>query len=204
MHKIARNKWMSILLIIGFVSALAGCQYAQTHQSESVGAGVGAAGGTALGLLFGGGARAAIAGGLLGAIAGGVVGHYMHKQDKTEQQTAQNYNYQPSQGTMVRIESDSAVPDAVNPGGTVNLDATYALLTPESNQEVQVKEERKITHKGRIVGNPTVTVRRVGGTYTTSLPLQLPSNAESGVYEVTTTVMAANASDVRQTSFRVE
>ncbi|MEJ2724466.1 MAG: hypothetical protein P8175_07440 [Deltaproteobacteria bacterium] len=204
MCRIARKKWISIILVGVFALALTGCQYAQTHQGEAVGAGVGAAGGTALGLILGGGAEAAIAGGLLGAIAGGVVGHYVEKQDKTQQQTAQAYNYQSSQGTLLRIERDSAVPSAVRPGETVDLGSTYALLTPTPDERVKVTEERKITHNGSLVGNPSVTVARVGGTYSTTLPLQLPSNAERGVYRVITRVSAANASDASEASFRVE
>jgi hypothetical protein len=203
MRRLAKKKWISILLIAGFVSLLAGCQYAQEHPAEAVGAGVGAAGGTALGLLLGGG-RGAIAGGLLGAIAGGVVGHYVHKQDKTRQQTAESYNYQPSQGTLVSIERDSVVPGVVRPGETVDLETTYALLTPTPDQEVSVTEERKIMHNGQLVGNPSTTITRAGGTYTTRLPLQLPSTAERGEYRVVTKIVTANASDTRETTFRVD
>jgi outer membrane lipoprotein SlyB len=204
MSRMASKKWISIILIAGFVSALGGCEYAQQHQGETMGAGVGAAGGAALGLLFGGGARAAIAGGLLGAIAGGVVGHYAENQDRTRQQTAQSYNYQPSQGTMISIERNSAAPTAVRPGETVELKTTYALLTPTPDLQLNVTEERKITHNGELVGNPTVTVVRAGGTYSTSLPLRLPPNAEKGKYKVVTKIVTANASDLRETSFRVD
>lgn len=204
MHRILKNKWMTVIFIVGSISAFTGCEYARTHQGEAVGAGVGAAAGTAGGLLLGGGAKSAIAGGLLGAIAGGVIGHYMHQQDKSAPDTARQYNYQPSQGTMISIEKESAVPDVIAPGGTVNLNTTYALLEPNSNQEVTVTEARQIKHNGQLVGNPKVTVNRVAGTYTTTLPLHLPSSAAPGEYQVITTIMTANASDVRTTSFRVD
>jgi hypothetical protein len=204
MHRIFKNKWMAVILIVGFISAFVGCEYTRTHQSETVGAGVGAAAGTAAGLLLGGSTRTVIAGGLLGAIAGGVIGHYMHQQDKSAPDTARQYNYQPSQGTMISIEKDSAVPDVVAPGGTVNLETTYALLEPNSNQEVTVTEERQIKHNGQLVGNPKVTVNRVAGTYSTTLPLHLPSSAAQGEYLVITTIMTANASDLRTTSFQVD
>lgn len=72
---------------------------------------------------------------------------------------------------MVSIEKDSAVPDVVKPGETVNLETTYALLIPKSDQEVTVTEEREIKHNGQLVGNPKVSVNRLGGTYSTTLPL---------------------------------
>jgi len=203
MRWIVRNKWMAVLLTVVFVSVLSGCEYARSHQGETVGAGVGAAAGTAAGLLFGGSTRTIIAGGLLGAIAGGVIGHYVHKQDRSASETAQQYNYQPSQGTVISIERDSAVPEAVKPGEAVDLETTYALLVPKPDQEVTVTEEREIKHDGQLVGNPKVSVNRVSGTYSASLPLHLPSDAAKGEYQVITKVMTDGASDLRTTSFRV-
>jgi len=194
-------KLISVMVMIAFCSTISGCSYVEKHQSEAVGAGVGAGGGALIGGLLGG-TRGAIAGGLLGAIAGGVIGHYLNKQTQTEQQTAQKYNYQPSQGTMVTIEQNSVSPETVSPGGTVTLSTTYAVLTPD-HQEASVTETRKIEHNGNLVGNPQVTVNRTGGTYATSLPLQLPSNAAPGVYNVITTVRTTNASDTRETRFTV-
>ena len=204
MRWIVTNKWVAVLLSVIFVAASSGCQYARSHQGETVGAGVGAAAGTAAGLLLGGSTRTIIAGGLLGAIAGGVIGHYVHKQNRSASETAQEYNYQASQGTVVSIEKDSAVPDVVKPGETVNLETTYALLIPKSDQEVTVTEEREIKHNGQLVGNPKVSVNRLGGTYSPTLPLHLPSNAAKGEYQVITKVMTSSASDLRTTSFRVD
>jgi hypothetical protein len=70
MRWIVTNKWVAVLLSVIFVAVSSGCQYARSHQGETVGAGVGAAAGTAAGLLLGGSTRTIIAGGLLGAIAG--------------------------------------------------------------------------------------------------------------------------------------
>jgi hypothetical protein len=192
MRWIVTNKWVAVLLSVIFVAASSGCQYARSHQGETVGAGVGAAAGTAAGLLLGGSTRTIIA------------GHYVHKQNRSASETAQEYNYQASQGTVVSIEKDSALPDVVKPGETVNLETTYALLIPKSDQEVTVTEEREIKHNGQLVGNPKVSVNRLGGTYSTTLPLHLPSNAAKGEYQVITKVMTSSASDLRTTSFRVD
>ncbi len=69
---------------------------------------------------------------------------------------------------------------------------------------MSITEERKSTHNGELVGNPSVTITRVGGTYSTTLPLRLPSTAKKGVYKVVTKIMTANASDGREMSFRVD
>jgi hypothetical protein len=41
------------------------------------------------------------------------------------------------------------------------------------------------------VGNPKVTVNRVGGTYSTTLPLHLPESAAKGEYQVITKIATA-------------
>lgn len=196
------TKFFSVALAIAFLFAVSGCQYAQTHEREATGAGVGAAGGAAVGLLAGG-TKGAIAGGLLGALAGGAIAHYTGERNKNETQTAREYNYQASQGTQLRIERAYVSPETINPGGTVHLNTTYALLVPSSGETASVTEKWEIRHNGELVGNPRVTVNRTGGTYTADLPLQLPQNAARGDYTVTGIVQTAGASDSATTGFTV-
>jgi outer membrane lipoprotein SlyB len=197
------RKAFAIILIIAFVSALSACQYAREHEREARGAGIGAAAGAAGGLLLGGGTRGAIAGGLLGALAGGAIAHYTGERDRDAQATAQQYNYQPAQGNVVRIERQAASPQTVSPGETVNLQTTYALMTP--GDEAQTVVERwEIRHNGEVVGDPQVTAERTDGTYTANLPLELPPTAAPGNYEVTSIVQVADVSETASTSFQVQ
>ncbi|MEW6053523.1 MAG: hypothetical protein AB1552_07025 [Nitrospirota bacterium] len=46
----------------------------------------------------------AILGGLAGALAGSLIGHYAYDQERTKDETAQKYNYNDSQGKLLRIE----------------------------------------------------------------------------------------------------
>lgn len=199
-----KRKWISIILIMNLVVWTAGCATLEEHKGAAVGAGVGGAAGAAAGAIFGKSTGAAVVGGLLGALAGGVIGHYAYDKKKTKEETADTYNYNPSQGAMLRIEEANISPQTVSPGEEVQLSMTYAVLTPSSGIETSITEIREITREGEIVGRPEARVSRVDGTYTSTIPLRLPPNAPEGEYRVTSTVKSPTASDVRVSYFTVK
>ena len=138
-------------------------------------------------------AGAAVAGGLIGGLTGGIVGRALESQSKDYSSTARDYNYSPAQGTVVRIEEVQANPSRVNAPDTVHLVARYALLPPEPDREVTVRERWRITHNGELVGNPVITVPRSGGTWASAVPLQLPAGAEDGRYRASVEVSVEEA-----------
>lgn len=199
------KKSLSIVLCLMFVALLFGCETIPTeHRGAAVGAGVGAATGTAAGAVFGDGTRSAVIGGLLGGLVGGVIGHYGYDQRRSRDETVQTYNYQPGQGTVLTVEEASATPQTVRPGESVDLQMTYAVLTPSPEAESTITEIREITRNGETVGNPQVNVARRDGTYTTTVPLRLPPNAQRGTYNVRNIVQSQGVSDVRETTFTVQ
>jgi surface antigen len=196
-----------VLFIIGlFLLNGFGCATVpEEHKGAAAGAGIGAATGVIAGSLLGShGAKTemAILGGLAGALVGGAIGHYAVDQKRTAQDTNNRYNYQ-SPAASIRIEETSAYPSSVNAGDKVDMKATYAVLGVPSGSQIDLVEKREITHEGQIVGNPEVTVSRLGGTYTSTVPLFLPSDAKPGMYTVRTTIKAANTSDSRESTFNV-
>jgi hypothetical protein len=199
------RKIVALTVILMFLAAMVGCEsIPQEHRGAAAGAGIGAAAGTLGGIVFGQGAGAAVAGGLIGALVGGVIGHYAYDKQKTQEQTAKQYNYQPASGEMVSIEKASVSPATVAPGGKVDMNLTYAVLTPDPKAVVNVQEVREIRHNGALVGKPTVSVQREGGTYSSDVPLTLPADAKKGTYTVLTTVTINQASDSRESSFTVQ
>jgi hypothetical protein len=122
-----------------------------------------------------------VVGTLAGALLGGAIGHFGYDQERTREQTAKDYSYKESQGTVLRIENLKATPATVRPGETVDLKMTYAVLHDSPNTKVAVNEIREITFKGDLVGRPEVKVEHADGTYTTSVPLQVPPGAEGNV-----------------------
>jgi len=202
--RIRTNKALSLILGLLLISLPVGCaSIPEEHKGAAVGAGAGAATGAVAGAVLGGGTKGTVIGGLLGGLLGGAVGHYGYDRKKDREETAKTYNYESSQGTVLTLENAAATPRTVAPGETVELQATYAVLTPSPDETVAVQEIREVTHKGKTVGNPSVTVDRTGGTYTSKIPIRLPENSEAGTYEVTTIVKSERAQDTRQTQFQV-
>jgi len=196
------RKLVAVLLVLAFVATISCASIPEEHRGAATGAGVGAAGGAVTGAVLGRGSGSSVVlGTLIGGLLGGAIGHYGYDQRRTKQETATAYNYEPSKGMVVRIENANISPQTVNPGGTVNLGTTYAVLSPQGTQNVT--ETREIRFGNEVVGKPQVTVQRADGTYTSNVPLTLPQTAQKGTYTVTTTVQAGNTSDTRQTTFNV-
>jgi outer membrane lipoprotein SlyB len=95
------SKIVSVVLCFALVSLSAGCSsIMEEHKGAAVGAGAGGAVGGIAGAVIGHGTGAVVAGALIGALLGGVVGHFAYDQQRTREQTAQAYRYQPSQGSF--------------------------------------------------------------------------------------------------------
>jgi hypothetical protein len=182
---------------------LSGCATVQENPKTAIGAGAGAAGGALLGGLIGRNTTGVVVGGLLGALAGGAIGQYMDRQDKTATQARADTGYAPAQGNVVRVEGVTVEPQTVAAGGTVNLGATYTVLTPNATQTVQVRETREVRHNGALVANPTTEFSRGNGTFTSAMPLTLPANSGKGPYEVVTTVSVGDRSSRGMATFTV-
>lgn len=205
---VTSRKITAVALIVLLPAGLLwGCATIQENPKTATGAAVGAVGGAAVGAAIGAAAgrpgTGALIGGLAGVLAGGLIGAYLDRQDRTREATMVSHNYRPDQGTLLRIERVEAMPRSVAPGQKVNLSVTYAVIEPDPNRVVAITETREIRQNGNIVGNPSITVNRAGGTYTSTVPLTLPAGANPGTYNVITRVQAPNAADAVSTSFTV-
>jgi methionine-rich copper-binding protein CopC len=197
----------SCVALVFLSTILPGCagveQTAREHPKATVGAGTGVLGGAVVGGLIGG-KRGAVIGGLLGGLAGGAVGHYLDQREKDLAQTSRDYGYSPGQGVRLEIEAVRTNPDALDPGETVNINLTYAVLTPSADRQVLVKETREILANGALVGRTSIDVSRDGGTWRSTVPVTLPATAAPGNYRVVASVETPDgARDTGETSFRV-
>lgn len=201
-------KIISIVTILSFIFVIFGCATVpEEHKGAATGAAVGGATGALAGALLadrGAKTETAILGGLAGALVGGLIGHYAYDAKKSREETAQKYSYQSSMGTMVRIEDVSATPSTIKPGGKVDLQVTYAVLGASTDSEINITEIREIRQAGELVGKPEINVIRGGGTYSSTVPVFLPSNAKKGTYSVVTTVQSQTAKDSREMFFYVK
>jgi YMGG-like Gly-zipper len=191
-----------------FMSILSGCAARnsgrQEHQGAAVGAGTGAVGGAVVGGLLGG-RRGAVVGGLLGALAGGLVGNYHDEREKDLAETRHSYaEYNAARGTRLKIERVRTNPSEAAPGDTVEIQLTYAVLTPREDVMVPVRENREILFNGSKVGEASVDIEREGGTWRSVVPITLPGNARPGNYRVVASVESrGGGKDIEEITFRV-
>ena len=191
-----------------FLSILSGCAAqnggVREHQGAAVGAGAGAVGGAVVGGLLGG-KRGAVAGGLLGALAGGLLGNYHDEREKNLAETKRAHaEYNAAKGTRLKIERVRANPPTAAPGDTVEIQLTYAVLTPREDVMVPVRESREILFEGNKVGEASVDIEREGGTWRSVVSITLPGNARPGNYRVVASVESrGGGKDIEEITFRV-
>ncbi|HPD17861.1 MAG TPA: glycine zipper domain-containing protein [Planctomycetota bacterium] len=190
------------------VAALAsqGCGWIRDNPKTVTGAAIGAAAGGALGYAVSGHhrrGRAVIGGALIGALAGGIIGNMMERRDREAAATNQAYNYAPAQGTRVEVAGALVDPAATTPGGTVNLQVTYAVMAPNDQTAVPLVETRVVTFNGTKVAELTSNVSRTPGTYTTQVPIQLRADTPKGQYQLDVVVAGAGAQGQRSATFVV-
>ena len=203
-----RNAATLLTLAAMLLASLPGCATtdpaAGGHQGAAIGAGAGAVSGAVIGGIVGG-KRGAVAGGLLGALAGGLIGNYYDQKEKTLAETRQAHaDCTPAKGMRLRIEGMKATPPEVLPGQSVDIQITYAVLTPQENETVPVRETRRILHNGEAVGDASVDIEREGGTWRSVVSITLPANARPGAYRVVATVESrGGGKESAETTFRV-
>jgi len=191
-----------------FLSIMSGCAARnggmREHRGAAVGAGTGAVGGAVVGGLLGG-KRGAVAGGLLGALTGGLVGNYYDAREKSLAETRRGHTeYDAARGTRLKIERVRTNPPAAGPGETVEIQLTYAVLTPREDVLVPVRENREILFDGIKVGEASVDIEREGGTWRSVVPITLPGNARPGNYRVVASVESrGGGKDIEEITFRV-
>lgn len=203
-----KKRIAAVITLTAFVIGISGCATVpDEHRGAATGAGIGAATGVLAGaVLAGEGSRTkgAIIGGLAGALLGGVIGNYTVDRKKSAQETSKTYSYAPSSGIIVRIETATAKPAVIYPGETANLEVTYAVMSPSGASQVALTESREVTFNGELVGNPEVSVNQTAGTFHSSVPLMLPTDAKKGKYRVITTIRTATSKDSKESSFLVQ
>jgi outer membrane lipoprotein SlyB len=203
------KKFLCLAVSLAFLSAVyPGCagveQTARDRPNTTIGAGAGVLGGAVVGGLIGG-KKGALIGGLLGGLAGGAIGHYIDEQEKDRARTSREYSYSPAQGTRLKMETVRANPANLSPGETVNINMTYAVLTPSENQQVLVKETREILFNDKSMGKTSIEISREGGTWKSTVPITLPATATPGQYRVIGSIESPSVgTDRLETLFRVQ
>ena len=205
---LSHRQGVALLLCLFLVAGgTLGCtaieEQVKAHPETAIGAGIGTAAGMLTGGLIFGSAAGTMLGGLVGGLTGGVIGNVIEARSQDRAVTSQRYNYSPAQGTIIRIEAVEAHPAQIHPGDTINLNMRFAVLARNAQQTIQVSERRQVFLNSSVVGDSTLQVQRMGGTWTSSQPLTLPANTASGSYRVVMSVTADGTESTQQTTFTV-
>jgi len=97
-----------------------------------------------------------------------------------------------------------STPTVAAPGDTLEIQMTYAVLTPREDMMVPVRETREILFEGSRVGEATVDIEREGGTWRSVVSITLPRNARPGSYRVLASVETrGDGKDIEEITFRV-
>lgn len=143
-------------------------------------------------------------GAAVGALAGMAIGHYMDTKEKDAAQTAQELNYKPSQGTVVKVEDVRMEPETVKGGETSKLVVSYAVMDDDPNKAMQVKETRQIwSGDQQLKQIGPVTKSRSSGTYVTEQEVTFPKDLPEATYTLRGTVEAAGKASTKKSNFQV-
>jgi len=194
-------KIISGVVMLSMVIAIVGCEtYGQAGGlGAALGAGAGAIIGNQSGHAWEGAAIGAVAGGLAGLIAHDIKVH----RAKSREETAAQYNYQPSQGEMMTFEETAVLPPTVRPGEMIEGSIQYALLG--TGNGVQVTENRTLLRGDQVVADlSSKGFSRQDGTWVSSQQFRLPGNLQPGEYTLLTKVNSAQSGISGRAKFVVQ
>lgn len=176
-------------------------------QSYGQAAGLGAVLGAGTGAIIGNQSGHSGEGALIGAAVGGLAGLIAHdvkaRKAKEAQATAAQYNYQPTQGEMLTLESSQALPSSVKRGNLIEASIQYALLG--SGGGARITESRTLRRGDQVIAEvSTKNFTRDDGTWVSTQQFKIPDNVEPGTYSVFQVVQTNQSRISSTTQFQVE
>jgi hypothetical protein len=192
---------LSALLAIALVMAFVGCE--TSGQSAALGAGLGAAAGGLIGSRSGEAAEGALIGAAAGAITGLAAHDIRSNVVRRREETAQRYNYNPSQGELLQLESAQVLPSVVEPGQMIEASIQYALLGTRAGKQ-NVVETRQLFRGDQLVAElSSKTLERTDGTWVSAAQIRIPQGLTPGVYTLVQRVQTPQSTISGSTQFTV-
>ncbi len=193
---------LSVITLVSSGLLAMGCE--TMGESAGLGGALGAGAGAIIGHQSGHTVEGALIGAAVGALAGIIVHDIKTHQKKTAQETAVQYQYQPSQGTKLYGESAVADPNSIRPGGTVRTSVSYAVLGAGPSG-IKITEIRTLRQNGRVIKQvSSQDFMRTDGTWESTQEINFPSNTPPGTYEVAQTVVAPGTQFQQNVVFNVQ
>ncbi len=125
-------------------------------------------------------------------------------RSSTREAAVAKYNYCPTGGCVLRLDSVQVRPFRARKGESLTLTTDYTILTPEQTV-IPVSISREIFFQGKSLGKTKeMESRKANGTWTQEISFSLPANAAPGDYTVVTTVSAPYGMDSKNAQFIVD
>jgi len=129
---------------------------------------------------------------------------YRQELRRSREDAISRYNYCPTSGCVVRLESVDLKPKQVMRGQSIRLTTTYTLLTA-SDVAIPVRFSREIIFQGQPLGKTiSGNTRNHNGTWSQDTDFVLPADAAKGTYFLRTKITTAYGSDEKTVQFTVE
>jgi len=132
------------------------------------------------------------------------LGQGREEQRQAREEAVARYNYCPTSGCVVRLESLQVRPDKAYRGENITLTTTYTILTPEQ-VAIPVTISRELFFGGKSLGKVQSTnTRNNNGTWSRAIDLALPANVAPGIYTIVSRISTGYGSDEKSIQFTVE
>ncbi len=187
--------------VVSMALAATGCQ---TYGGSAAAGGLlGAGAGAIIGNQSGHAGEGAAIGAVVGALTGVVAKDIRVKRQKSREATVEEYNYQPTQGEMLTLESVQALPSVVDRGNMIEASIQYALLGTGAG--TTVTETRTLRRGSEVVSQvSSKQMTRADGTWVSTQQFKIPANTAPGTYEIFQVVQTAQNTVSGSSPFTVE
>ena len=180
---------MSWVLVPCLFVGLAGCQ--TYGEAAGGGAALGALAGGIIGNQSGSALEGAAIGAALGAATGAIAHDVKARKQRSREETAAAYQYQPSRGLELHYEESNVLPSVTSPGSMLEASIQYALLG--AGQGAPVVESRKLLAGDRLIAELSEkSFARADGTWVSTSQFRVPGNLQPGVYTIMQRIQAGN------------
>jgi hypothetical protein len=137
-------------------------------------------------------------------VGGLKLGSYREEMRLSREDAVAKYNYCPTGGCVVRLESVEVKPSQAHKGEDLTLTTSYTILTPEQ-VAIPVTISREMFFQGKSLGKVKDTdTRNYNGTWSHQTDISLAADAAPGIYTIVTQISTGYGQDQKSVQFGVE
>jgi hypothetical protein len=119
-------------------------------------------------------------------------------------ETQQKYKCAASRGIQFELLQNIVEPNKVQPGESINQRLYYYMCSPSVNDTLQVRVTRVLSFSKKELSREVDSYRIKSGTWLRGVIFSVPEDAETGEYELNTTVSYQNKIEKISASFHIK